>query len=46
MMSVTLNQTAKGRMKGMVALRQTLEELIAYQLEDYPSDAISANSRS
>lgn len=32
-------------MKGMVALRQTLEELIAYQLEDYPSDAISAKQQ-
>ena len=45
MTPVTLNQTAKERMKGMVALRQTLEELIAYQLEDYPGDAISAKQQ-
>ena len=41
MTPVLLNQTAKERIKGMVALRTIVNELIAYQLEDYPELAIT-----
>lgn len=35
-----MNETAKGRIKGMVELRQTVNELIDYQLNDYPDNSI------
>lgn len=41
MTPVMLNQTSKERMKGMVALRTIVNDLIAYQLEDYPDRAIT-----
>lgn len=37
-----LNETAKGRIKGMVQLRQVVNELIEYQLEDYSDEMIQA----
>ena len=40
-----LNETAKGRIKGMVQLRQVVNELIDYQLEDYPDEMIQAKQR-
>ena len=41
---VELNETAKGRVRGLVELRQTVNELIDYQMEDYPEEDIRANS--
>lgn len=35
-----MNETSKGRIKGMVELRQTVNELIDYQLNDYPDNSI------
>ena len=35
-----LNETAKGRIKGLVELRQIVNDLIEYQLEDYPNEDI------
>lgn len=40
-----LNETAKGRIKGMVQLRQVVNELIEYQLEDYPDEMIQAKQQ-
>ena len=40
MRRVDLNETAKGRVAGMVELRRIVGELIDYQLEDYPDEAI------
>ncbi|MCC8140036.1 MAG: DEAD/DEAH box helicase family protein [Lachnospiraceae bacterium] len=37
---VELNEAAKARVKGLVELRQVVNELIEYQTEDYPEDAI------
>ncbi|MCD8198531.1 MAG: SNF2-related protein [Lachnospiraceae bacterium] len=37
---VELNETAKARVKGLVELRQVVNDLIEYQTEDYPEDAI------
>lgn len=37
---VDLNDTAKGRVMGMVTLRQAVQELMGYQLEDYPEEMI------
>ena len=42
MASVNLNGDAKERVKGMVELRSLVNELISYQLEDYPDAEISA----
>ena len=42
MASVNLNGDAKERVKGMVELRGLVNELIAYQLEDYPDAEIGA----
>lgn len=42
MTPVELNGDAKERVKGMVELRGLVNELIAYQLEDYPDAEISA----
>jgi len=41
MRHVELNEKAKDRVKGMVVLRGIVNELIEYQLEDYPDDMIS-----
>ena len=40
MTHLELNDTAKGRVKGMVELRQVVHELIDLQMEDGPDDAI------
>lgn len=45
MSPVELNETAKGRVKGMVELRQIVSDLIEYQLEDYPQEAIEAKQQ-
>lgn len=45
MSPVDLNDTAKGRVKGMVELRQIVNDLIEYQLEDYPQEAIEAKQQ-
>jgi len=45
MRKAELNQTAEGRVKGMVELRQVVTELMNYQLEDYPEEDIQAKQR-
>ena len=45
MSPVDLNDTTKGRVKGMVELRQIVNDLIEYQLEDYPQEAIEAKQQ-
>ncbi|MCD8013472.1 MAG: SNF2-related protein [Lachnospiraceae bacterium] len=45
MKPVELNDTAKGRVKGLVELRQIVNDLIAYQLEDYPEAEIAAKQQ-
>ncbi|MCD7856684.1 MAG: SNF2-related protein, partial [Clostridiales bacterium] len=42
MRHVALSDTARQRALGMISLRQTVNELIEYQLEDYPDEAIQA----
>ena len=42
MTQVKLSDTAKGRVTGMVELRQIVNELIQQQLEDYPDEDIKA----
>ena len=42
MTHLELNDTAKGRVKGMVELRQIVNDLIDLQMEDAPDDAIRA----
>ena len=42
MRHVELNEKAKERVCGMVELRQIVNDLIAYQLEDYPDEMIAA----
>ena len=42
MTQVELSDTAKGRVTGMVELRQIVNELIEQQLEDYPDEDIKA----
>ena len=42
MMQVELSDTAKGRVTGMVELRQIVNELIEQQLNDYPDEDIKA----
>ena len=42
MTHLELNDTAKGRVKGMVELRQIVHDLIDLQMEDGPDDAIQA----
>src|SRR5699024_2669867 len=42
MTSVELSGDAKERVKGMVELRSIVNELISYQLEDYPDTDIVA----
>ena len=45
MRPVELNETAKGRIRGLVELRQAVNELIDYQMEDYPEEDIRAKQR-
>lgn len=45
MRPVELNETAKGRIRGLVELRQTVNELIDYQMEDYPEEDIRAKQQ-
>lgn len=45
MKPVELNETAKGRVLGMVALRQIVNDLILYQMEDYPDADIQAKQQ-
>ncbi|MCC8182925.1 MAG: N-6 DNA methylase, partial [Clostridiales bacterium] len=42
MRHVALSDTARQRALGMISLRQTVNELIEHQLEDYPDEAIQA----
>ena len=42
MTQVELSDTAKGRVTGMVELRQTVNDLIDQQLNDYPDEDIKA----
>lgn len=42
MKPVELSDTAKGRVAGMTGLRQIVNDLIQYQLEDYPDEDIQA----
>ena len=42
MKPVELSDTAKGRVAGMIGLRQIVNDLIQYQLEDYPDEDIQA----
>ena len=42
MKPVELSGTAKGRVAGMIGLRQIVNDLIQYQLEDYPDEDIQA----
>lgn len=39
------NDTAKGRIKGMVELRKIVNELIDYQLNDYSDEDIKAKQK-
>lgn len=45
MRHMEVNETAKGRIAGMVGLRQVVNELIEYQLEDYPDEMIAAKQQ-
>ncbi|MEE1036822.1 MAG: helicase, partial [Oscillospiraceae bacterium] len=45
MRPVDLNEKMKGRIKGLVALRQIVNELIEYQMNDYPEEDIAAKQR-
>ena len=45
MRPVELNETAKGRIRGLAELRQTVNELIDYQMEDYPEEDIRAKQQ-
>ena len=45
MRPVDLNDKMKGRVKGLVALRQIVNELIDYQMNDYPEEEIAAKQR-
>ena len=45
MRPVELNETAKGRIRGLVELRQAVNELIDYQMEDYPEEDIRAKQQ-
>ena len=45
MRPVELNETAKGRIWGLVELRQAVNELIDYQMEDYPEEDIRAKQQ-
>ena len=45
MTQVELSDTAKGRVTGMVELRQIVNDLIQQQLEDYPDADIKATQR-
>ncbi|MCD8145732.1 MAG: DEAD/DEAH box helicase family protein, partial [Clostridiales bacterium] len=42
---VELNDKARGRVTGLVLLRQIVNELIEYQMEDYPEEDIVAKQR-
>ena len=42
MTQIELSDTAKARVTGMVELRQSVNELIQQQLEDYPDEDIKA----
>ncbi len=41
MRHVNMNDMAKQRVVGMISLRQTVNELIEYQLQDYPDEMIA-----
>ncbi len=45
MRKAELSETATGRIKGMVELRTIVQELIDYQLQDYPDEAIAEKQR-
>ena len=45
MKHIDLNEKAKERVRGMVELRQIVNELIEYQLEDYPDEMIKGKQQ-
>ncbi|MCD8188953.1 MAG: hypothetical protein LUD78_01800, partial [Clostridiales bacterium] len=45
MRPVEMNDKARGRVTGLVLLRQIVNELIEYQMEDYPEEDIAAKQR-
>ena len=45
MRPVDLNEKMKGGIKGLVALRQIVNELIDYQMNDYPEEEIATKQR-
>ena len=45
MRKAELSETATGRIKGMVELRGIVQELMEYQLQDYPDEEIAAKQR-
>ena len=45
MRKADLSATATGRIKGMVELRTIVQELLDYQLNDYPEDASAQKQR-
>ena len=45
MRKAELSETATGRIKGMVELRGIVQELMDYQLQDYPDEEIAAKQR-
>ena len=45
MRHVNLNDMAKQRALGMISLRQTVNELIEYQLQDYPDEMITMKQK-
>ena len=45
MTPVTLSNTAEGRVKGLIGLRDCVRTLIEYQTEDYPDEDIQAEQR-
>ena len=45
MYPVELSMTAKNRVKGLIAIRDSVRQLIEYQTEDYPDEMIEAEQR-
>ena len=45
MYPVELSMTAKNRVKGLIAIRDSVRQLIEYQTEDYPDEMITAEQR-
>ncbi|MCD7813535.1 MAG: hypothetical protein LUH20_05730, partial [Lachnospiraceae bacterium] len=45
MRHVNMNDMAKQRVLGMISLRETVNDLIEYQLQDYPDEMITAKQK-